>query len=411
ADRPLEGLTVLEFGLMFAGPFGSTLLADLGARVIKVEALAGDDVRRLVAFPEAGGARVTQGKESITLDIGTEEGRRIVHQLVARADVVLQAFRAGAAERAGIDEVALRAINPDLVYVNAPGYGTGGPYGGRAAYAPTIAAATGLSLTDVPDVGDGTGDIEEIKRNAIRTFVGGTAAVVQADGVSALGVASAMLLGLLGRARNRPLGPLTTTMLGTASHALVDQAVDWVGRPSSLTVDAEGYGYQALYRLYPAAEGWVFLAAPEDAEWAALVDAIDPALGSDPRFADAAARQANDGALVDRLSQIFASRTAQDWEKLLTAQDIGCVAVADSDPATVLQTDEELSAEYCASCTHPVFDEHLRVAPPVRFSRSQTLARGGCLAGQHSDTILAELGYDEAAIAELREKEVVGKAP
>src|SRR5690606_4091809 len=211
-DLPLEGVTVLEFGMMFAGPFASAMLADLGARVIKVESLEGDQVRRLLAFPEAGGARVMQGKESITLDLSSEKGRRIVHQLAERADIVLQAFRAGAAARAGVDQDTLKAVNPDLVYVNAPGYGTGGPFGHRAAYAPTIAAASGLSLTDVADIADlGTAEIEELRAAGIRVFASGTVAVVQADGISALGVASAMLLGLVAKARKRPLGPLTTT--------------------------------------------------------------------------------------------------------------------------------------------------------------------------------------------------------
>ncbi len=207
--------------------------------MIKVESLEGDQIRRLLAFPEAGGARVMQGKESITLDLSSEKGRRIVHQLAERADIVLQAFRAGAAARAGVDQDTLKAVNPDLVYVNAPGYGTGGPFGHRAAYAPMIAAASGLSLTDVADIADlGTAEIEELRAAGIRVFASGTVAVVQADGISALGVASAMLLGLVAKARKRPLGPLTNTMLGSASHALVEHAVDWDGRPAAPQVDA-----------------------------------------------------------------------------------------------------------------------------------------------------------------------------
>lgn len=398
--------------MMFAGPFASAMLADLGARVIKVESLEGDQIRRLLAFPEAGGARVMQGKESITLDLSSEKGRRIVHQLAERADIVLQAFRAGAAARAGVDQDTLKAVNPDLVYVNAPGYGTGGPFGHRAAYAPTIAAASGLSLTDVADIADlGTAEIEELRAAGIRVFASGTVAVVQADGISALGVASAMLLGLVAKARKRPLGPLTTTMLGSASHALVEHAVDWDGRPAAPQVDPEGYGYQALYRMYPTAEGWVFLAAPEESDWAPLVDVVDAELGKDPRFATAQSRSEHDRELSDRLAELFAQKPAADWEELLTARNVGCVVVAEQDPPLVLQSDEALSDEYCATCTHPLFDEHLRAGPPVRFSRSKTRAPGGCLAGQHSDGILAELGYDTEEIARLREEGVVGPVP
>ncbi len=141
---------MLELGGMFAAPFGATVLADLGARVIKVEPLGGDTIRDVMAFPEAGGGKVLQGKESIALDIRTPEGLAIVHELARRCDVVLQCYRAGVAARIGIDEATFKALNPDLVYLNSPGYGIDGPYGGKPAYAPSIGAASGVSLTDAP---------------------------------------------------------------------------------------------------------------------------------------------------------------------------------------------------------------------------------------------------------------------
>jgi crotonobetainyl-CoA:carnitine CoA-transferase CaiB-like acyl-CoA transferase len=113
-EPPLTGVTVLEFGSMFAGPYGATLLADLGARVIKVEPLEGDNIRNLVAFPEAGGAKVLQGKESIAIDFTKPEGLDLVYKLAKRSDIVLQCFRGKAAERAKIDEASLRAVNPEL---------------------------------------------------------------------------------------------------------------------------------------------------------------------------------------------------------------------------------------------------------------------------------------------------------
>ncbi len=147
---PLAGVTVLELGGMFAAPFGATVLADLGARVIKVEPLDGDTIRGIMAFPEAGGGKVLQGKESIALDIRTHAGLAVVYEIARRCDVVLQCYRAGVAPRVGIDEATLKAVNPGLVYLNAPGYGIDGPYGGKPAYAPSIGAASGVSLTDAP---------------------------------------------------------------------------------------------------------------------------------------------------------------------------------------------------------------------------------------------------------------------
>ncbi|WP_395111580.1 CoA transferase [Actinomadura sp. SCN-SB] len=409
AGLPLEGVTVLDLGLMFAGPFGATILSDLGARVLKIENLEGDQIRKLVAFPEAAGARVMQGKESIALDIGTDDGKRILRELVGRCDVVLQAFRAGAAERAGFDADTLRALNPDLVYVNAPGYGTDGPFGDRPAYAPSIGAATGLALTDVPDAASATGSMREIKSAATRLFAAAAVPSLQADGIAALGVASTLLLGLVARARRRPLGPLTVTMLGTAANALADQVVDYAGRPAAPLVDPGGHGFCALYRMYQAAEGWVFLAAPADREWAPLVAALgaETELAGE-RFATPRARRENDGALAEALGKIFAIRPAAEWEGLLTKADVGCVQVTEAPPETRMQTVPELVDEYTATATSPVFDEHLRVAPPVRFSRSRTQAKGGCLCGEHTDAVLRELGYGDKEIADLRERKVIG---
>ncbi|MYQ30615.1 CoA transferase, partial [Streptomyces sp. SID4956] len=409
ARLPLEGVTVLEFGLMFAGPFGSTLLTDLGARVIKVETLEGDTIRRILPFPEAGGLKVMQGKESIQLDLRSEDGRRIAHELARRSDVVLQAFRAGAAERAKVDEATLKELNPALVYVNCPGYGIGGPYGHRPAYAPSIGAAGGVALTDAPHAAATMDSLEEIKDASFRLYAATAKPTLQADGMSALGVASAMLLGLVARARQRPLGALTTTMLSTTALALIDRTVGYPDRPAPQTVDADSTGFGALYRMYRASDRWVFLAAPAPREWRPLVEALteDHALADDERFASVESRATHDAELSEALAGVFRKRSAADWEARLTAADVGCVAVDETIPEVLLQTDEALVAEYTATAESPVFDEHLRMGPTVRFSRSLTQAKGACAAGQHTDGILRELGYDDAAVADLRERGVI----
>ena len=144
--RPaLQGITVVDLGTFYAGPFGSTMFTDHGARVIKIEQLDGDPIRFNMPVPETAGVRVTQGKESIAVDAGTPEGKEIVTEIIRRADIVLHTMREGAAKRLGLDANAMRAVNPDLIYHHGVGYGIDGPYARRSAFAPTIAAGCGFA--------------------------------------------------------------------------------------------------------------------------------------------------------------------------------------------------------------------------------------------------------------------------
>jgi crotonobetainyl-CoA:carnitine CoA-transferase CaiB-like acyl-CoA transferase len=405
---PLAGVTILELGGMFAAPFGATVLADLGARVIKVEPLAGDTIRDVMAFPEAGGGKVLQGKESIALDIRAPEGLAVVRELARRCDVVLQCYRAGVAARIGIDEATLKAVNPDLVYLSAPGYGVDGPYGGKPAYAPSIGAASGVSLTDAPLGGSRPESHEQLLSGARNLRAGGTVPAVQSDGVAALGVASALMLGLYARRRGIALTGLVTTMLGTCTQALISRNTSYPGRPPLTRVDDEFLGLGPLYRLYRAADGWVFLAAPAPREWPALAAALGAYADlSGQRFATPEGRAANAGVLAQALEAVFATRGKDEWEAELTAADVGCVAVAQENAEWRMQDDEFYQAGYAVDAVSPIFDEHRRPAPLNRFSRSATKADAGCRLGQHTDALLREIGYDDERIAGLRKRDVV----
>lgn len=402
---PLAGVTVLELGGMFAAPYGATLLTDLGARVIKVEPLDGDLIRGVMAFPEAGGGKVLQGKESIALDLRSAEGRAIVHRLASEADLVLQCYRAGVAERLGVDEATLKQLNPDLVYLSSPGYGIDGPYGGKPAYAPSIAAASGISLTDAPRAPQAPQGQDELLTGARHLYAGGAVPAVQADGVAALGVGSALALGIYARARGVKMDRMVTTMLGSATQLLINHNTTYADRGSLPSVDAEFRGTGALYRMYPASDGWVFLAAAHQPEWERLVDALGGAL-ADERFASVGSRREHAEALSSELSEIFATRTKQEWEETLTAQGIGCVAVAQENSEWVLQSDEFYDAGVAVDTVSPIFDEHRRLAPLCTFSRSATKADSNCTLGQHTDAILVELGYADR-IADLRARDIV----
>jgi crotonobetainyl-CoA:carnitine CoA-transferase CaiB-like acyl-CoA transferase len=395
-------------GMMFAGPFGATMLTDLGARVVKLESLTGDMIRVIQAFPESSGAKVMQGKQSLSVDISTDEGVAVIHELVKHVDVVLQCFRAGAAERAKIDVATLRTLNPDLVYVNAPGYGTSGPYGAKPAYAPSIGAASGMAVVDAPAAAGATSSLDDIKRAVVQLNAAISVPPLQADGVSALGVGAAIMLGLFARARGHAMPELTATMLGSSMLAIQEHLVDYPGRVGPSIVDDQHYGYGALYRLYETSDGWVMLAAPTDADWSALRGALaaDAPL-DDPRFATAELRRANGAELAEILAGVLSTRPAAEWEELLAKADVGCVKVHDGSPTALLQTDPQLAATYSVMTHGPVYDDYPRMVPYVSFSRSGTQALSFPLVGQDTAAILAELGYSDEQIADLRERNIV----
>ena len=139
---PLAGMLVLDFATWLAGPFGTSLLADMGARVIKIESPAGDDARQYLG----GRVRTFQGKESLAIDLKSEEGRAAVRRLVARADAVMHNMRGDAAARLGVDYQSARELNPAIVYLYAGSYGSTGPGAGRAAFHPMMGALSGGAL-------------------------------------------------------------------------------------------------------------------------------------------------------------------------------------------------------------------------------------------------------------------------
>jgi crotonobetainyl-CoA:carnitine CoA-transferase CaiB-like acyl-CoA transferase len=411
ADFPLAGLVVVELGTQYAAPFGATLLTDLGARVIKIEQQDGDQIRWMTPFPDLSGVKVLQGKESFAVDITRPEGLAVVHDLVRRADVVLQSFRAGVARRRRLDADTLQELNPNLIYVSAPAYGETGPCGHRPAYAPTIGAACGMPWRNVgSSVEEGPGlSLDAVKMSSMRIRAG-TLGPAHADGFSALGVGTALLLGIYIRAKGLGARHLNTSMLLTTAHAMADGIIDYEGRPETPTADRELFGMNALYRLYETESGWVVLAAPTEKEWAGLAAALlDVAsLDTDRRFATEADRRAHDGELAEELARALRTRPADEWESYFLARDVACVSVTEEMCHDHLYTDEFGRASgYVADVVHPTFGDHPRLSPFLRFSRSATQTGVGCLLGEQTDAILAELGHTPAEIAALRESGVV----
>jgi crotonobetainyl-CoA:carnitine CoA-transferase CaiB-like acyl-CoA transferase len=252
--------------------------------------------------------------------------------------------------------------------------------------------------------------IKEIRANALRLSGAGTTEYAQADGISALTAASALALGLYIRDRTGVAQDMLTTMLTSTAHALADDMVQYTGRAATTTADSELFGYNARYRLYESSDGWIYLAAPAEREWTSICAALaaDVDLSGDPRFVDEMTRVAHDDELARVLASVFSSQPGQHWEQLLLAHDVGCVVVATDPPEAVLQSqDFGRCSGLLVEVEHPTFGEHDRLTPLIAMSRSDTVAEPGVLLGQHTDSILAELGYDSAAIADLRERKIV----
>jgi crotonobetainyl-CoA:carnitine CoA-transferase CaiB-like acyl-CoA transferase len=410
---PLEGVTVLDLGLYYAAPYGPAVLADYGARVIKLEPLAGEPMRMLLGFPDAGAVKSLQGKESLAIDAHRPEGREIAQRIARKVDLVMTSYRAGVARKMGLDYASVRALNPSVVYLSSPGYGIDGPCGRKPAFAPTIGAGSGLgwfnAAGSVPDGPDLT--LEQIKWDSIRLGMCAQAPG-NADGCASLGVATALLLGLVARQRTGLGQEMLTSMLCTTAYALSEECIEYPDRPERRT-DPQMYGRGALYRLYEAAQGWVFLAAPQPREWEALARALAPFkdLRADPRFATPGLRAAHDPALAAELAAVFRAGSARDWERELLAAGVGCVEVADG-PIYRAVMDDPIAREagFLCEVEHPSFGRHRRLGPLAALSLTPGEARAACLLGQHTEALLREVGYSDPEIERLEADGVISRS-
>ncbi len=203
-------------------------------------------------FPDLAGIKVLQGKESVVLDLDDDADRAVLEALIRDADMVLQGYRAGVAERMRVTADELHALNPELVYVSSPGYGSGPPCGRKPAFAPTMGAASGLAVRNIGGVDclpvGADLELDDVKRTSIR-LAAGAMGPANADGFAALGVGTAMLLGLVGQVRHGGGNVLRTSMLSTVALALADSNVD-DGSGTRADVDPELLGVSAWHRLY-----------------------------------------------------------------------------------------------------------------------------------------------------------------
>lgn len=406
--HPFEGMLLLDFSTWNAAPQGASLIADLGARVIKIEPPdQPDDARQ----GNMGLGRTLQGKESMAIDLKTTEGREIVYRLIAKADGLVHNMRMGAPERLGLDYESVRQINPTIVYLYAGSYGSTGPGAPRAAFHPIAGCLTGgplwqLGKGNYPPAPDAPMTMEEIERWSEALMEANESTP---DQMSALGVGTALALALYHKARTGQGQYVETSMLTSNLYLVSDDFIRFKGKPARLEPDQALRGLHALHRLYEAKEGWIFLTCPLEEEWRGLCKALDRQdLLADPRYATAEKRLQHDEWLVAELWPSFKERTAAEWETYLDQFDVAC-ARADGTPyPDFLLLDEGIKeAGLVVDIAHATTGSMKRVSPAVAFSLTPGRAGAPHLFGEDTPSILRELGSSEAAIQELRAKRIV----
>jgi crotonobetainyl-CoA:carnitine CoA-transferase CaiB-like acyl-CoA transferase len=407
---PLAGITVLEFASIIATPLGCAMLAELGARVIKIEPIGGDPGRRVGGAMALGlGAiKYNAGKESICIELKSPQGRAILDRLLPQADLIAHNFRPGVPDKLGFGYERARSFNPKVVWLSANGYDPKSPGAQRPCSHPIAGAQCGGALyqagAGMPP--KGAADMPTLIDAARRLM---RANEVNPDPNTSMLVATGAMLGLFAAERFGIGQRVNVNMMLANVYANFDDAVRYPGKPQRPPVDADLYGLHALYRLYRCAEGWVFLAVERDVEFKALCQAIGlAALADDSRFRDAKSRLANDAALAVQLTAAFLADGADAWESKLSRAGVGCVRADGGVAGEFWLSDSHVRATGLArECDHLRYGRYLRHGPLLNFSDSTVRCGAGTLAGQHTDALLRELGYDEAAIEQLRKDKVV----
>lgn len=384
---PLDGVTVVAIEQAVAAPLATRNLADLGARVIKVERIEGGDFARGYDHAVAGTAAhfvwLNRGKESLAVDLKSSRGRAIVRHLIDRADVFLQNLAPGAADRLGFGADELRCEHAELVVVNMSGYGRGGPLEQRKAYDMLVQAESGLiSITGTPDEGVKTG-------------------IPTADIAAGMYAAQAVLAALVRRAR--------TGEGATVDVAMLDATVEWMGHAlytqmyTGAAPPRMGVSHTSIapYDAYPTSDGEVLIGVQNDFGWRALVsEVLDcPELADDPRFATNVARVAH----RQECDGVVAANTRR-W----TSEQLSARLAAAGVPAAQINTMRDV-------VDHPQLRERKRwrtigtehaevqaLLPPATFADVEARMGDVPALGQHNDALLAEFGIPAATLQPTR---------
>jgi crotonobetainyl-CoA:carnitine CoA-transferase CaiB-like acyl-CoA transferase len=386
--KPLEGITVVALEQVIAGPFATRQLAELGARVIKIERPGGGDPARSYDRTVNGLSShfvwVNRSKESLALDVKHPESKAILDRLIARADVFLQNLAPGAVERLGLGAADLRKKHPRLVWCGISGYGPAGPYAAKKAYDLLVQCEAGLlSVTGTPEAPAKAG-------------------IPAADIAAGMYACSSILAALLRRERSGEGATIEVTMLEALG--------EWMGFPAYFTAyggaaPPRSGAYHATivpYGPFKAGDGeTVFLSVQNEREFAAFCEKVlrKPSLRADERFSSGPARFRNRDAMHAEIDEVFLELTSAEVIDRLEAADIANARLNDMQ-GFWRHPQLEARGRWAKVGSPAGLIDALR--PPLNLSGFEARMDPIPALGEHTRGILAELGYGEAEVERLR---------
>jgi formyl-CoA transferase/CoA:oxalate CoA-transferase len=387
---PLAGYRVLELAHLIAGPVCGMYLADMGADVVKIEQPGGGDASRSLYDPRPGGdsvvfLTVNRNKRSIGLDLAAPEGRALFLRLAERADVVVEAYRGGVAERLGVGYEALAAVNTRLVYCSLSAFGPSGPWRDKPGLDMLVQAMGGLM--------------------AVTGERGGGPVLAGAPVLDTLGAMSAavgVLTALLHRERTGEGQRVDVSLFNGALLAHAARLSVFLATGEEPGRQGSAHPYMVPFQAFRTSDGWLYVAVWVDRLWKPFCAAIGrPELADEPRFATRDARRRHRDALVAIVEPVLASATVKEWMARLEAHDVLCAPV--NRYADLLDDPQVRASGMIVEEQHPRAGRLRTLATPLRFSRTPGELRTPAPAlGEHTDAVLAELGLGHAERARLR---------
>jgi crotonobetainyl-CoA:carnitine CoA-transferase CaiB-like acyl-CoA transferase len=393
---PLDGLRILAVSQFGAGPFGTQMLADLGADVIKVEdpGVGGDSARYVPPFQGEADSPYFQsfnrGKRSVSLNLRHPDGQAVLRDLVRVSDAVFNNARGDLPDKLGLTYKQLKDTNPRVVCCSLTGYGRTGPRAGEPAFDYLVQGYAGyMSVTGEPDGPPGKCGVSVID------FAGGYAAMV------------GLMVGLFDAQRTGVGRDIDIALLDTAVSMLSYFAI-WTLNRDWIAERTRESAHQTLVpaQNFPTRDGWIVIFCNKDKFWRDLVETLGvPELAEDERFRTFADRFTNRDTLVSLLHARFTTRTTADWLDRLRGR-VPCAPV--NDVRQALADPQVLARDMIVEVEHPEFGTLREVRSPVRTEGEIRRPRRAPRLGEHTDPILRDvLGYSASTITRLRSAGVI----